>query len=451
MVERGGGPPTMIECALNPPKTQTAFGPLCALGHFLTEEKVLEPLSGVNIDQKTVRHSPQQKLVDALIGMMAGCKALYEMNVRVRPDLPLQRAFGRGRCADQSTVQKTLNSLTERNVSQLREAIESIQRSRCAIFSHDYFGGEMLVLEVDLTGLRASGKAELSTKGYFSGERNATGRQLVRVSTPNYGEIVFEKLYRGNTSSCEVLKGTVKEVERILGLEEDREKRKRTLIRLDGGFGTDENLNWLCWRGYQFVAKGYGGTRASKLASSVPEECWREGPTKGQQLGVPTLAPRYPRKTKTVVRRWFDRKGKVYKDYLVSTLAGLSASQIAKLYDGRGAMEVDIKGDKRGLAIEKRRKKSFFAQEALVLLAQLAHNLFVWFKRWFLGGTGAAKLGMERLIREVMAMPAEARVGRTSKKLWLKLPGLHPWAQAVVEGLGARSPRGGWRTIWRQS
>jgi hypothetical protein len=28
-----------------------------------------------------------------------------------------------------------------------------------------------------------------------------------------------------------------------------------------------------------------------------------------------------------VVRRWFDRKGKVYKDYLVSTLAGLSASQ----------------------------------------------------------------------------------------------------------------------------
>jgi hypothetical protein len=221
----------MIECALNPPKTQTAFGPLCALGHFLTEEKVLKPLSGVNIDQKTVRHSPTQKLVDALIGMMAGCKALYEMNVRVRPDLPLQsqRAFGRGRCADQSTVQKTLNSFTERNVSQLREAIESIQRSRCAVFSHDYyyyFGSEMLVLEVDLTGLKASRKAELSTKGYFSGERNATGRQLVRVSTPNYGEILFEKLYPGNTTSCEVLKGTVKEIERILGLEEDREKRK---------------------------------------------------------------------------------------------------------------------------------------------------------------------------------------------------------------------------------
>jgi hypothetical protein len=145
-----------------------------------------------------------------------------------------------------------------------------------------------------------------------------------------------------------------------------------------------------------------------------------------------------------------DGKGKkVHNDYLVSTLFELSADEIAKLYDGRAAMEVDIKGDKRGLGIEKRRKKSFHAQEALVLLAQLSHNLIVWFKRWFLGGTSAAKLGTERLIREVMAMPAEARVGRSSKKLRLKLPELHPWAKAVAQGLRARSPRNGWRTIWR--
>ena len=339
-----------------------------------------------------------------------------------------------------------MNSFTEQTVHQLREAIETIWRRHSALFSHD-FEAEILLVEVDLTGLKASKRAELSTKGYFSGERNATGRQLVRVSAPQYGEILFEKLYPGNTNSCEVLKETLKEVERFLEFEE--RERRRTLVRLDGGFGTDHNLNWLCWRGYQFIAKGYGGTRAGKLASSVPEESWQEGSTKSQQLGVPTLAPHYARKTKTIVRRWFDGKGKLHKDYLVSTLFELSASQIAKLYDGRGGMEVEIKGDKRGLGIEKRRKKSFHAQEALVLLAQLAHNLIVWFKRWFLGGTAAAKLGMERLIREVMAMPAEARVGRRSKKLRLKLPTLHPWAKAVAHGVRARSPRNGWRTIWR--
>lgn len=116
------------------------------------------------------------------------------------------------------------------------------------------------------------------------------------------------------------------------------------------------------------------------------------------------------------MRRWFDQKGKLlHKDYLITTLTELGADEIAKLYDGRSGMEVDIKGDKRGLGIEQRRKKSFHAQEALVLLAQLAHNLIAWFKRWFLEGTGAAQLGMERLIREVMAMAAGVRVGRRGR------------------------------------
>jgi Transposase DDE domain group 1 len=340
-----------------------------------------------------------------------------------------------------------LNSFTEQTVAQLREAIEAIGRRHSALFSHDYFEGEMLLVEVDLTGLRASKRAELSTKGYFSGERNTTGRQLVRVSAPQYGEILFEKLYPGNTNSCEVLKETIKDVERIL--DSDRAMRRRTLVRLDGGFGTDANLNWLIWRGYEFVAKGYGGTRAKKLASSVPEESWYEGPTEGQQLGVPALAHRYARKTKSVVRRWFDRRERLHKDYLVTTLTELSADEIARLYDGRGGMEVDIKGDKRGLGIEKRRKKSFHAQEALVLLAQLAHNLLIWFKRRFLAQTAAAKLGVKRMVREVMAMPGEVWVGRRGMKVRLKLPTLHPWAKAVAEGLRTNSPPNGWRTIWR--
>lgn len=440
----------MIECKLVSSETQTAFGPLCALGHFLTQEGTLDPLHGVEIAQKTVEHSPQEKLIDALVGILSGCEALYETNARVRPDLPLQRAFGRTRSAEQSTISRTLNAFTPETVGQLREAVESIYRGSSPIFSHD-FGREMLLLEVDLTGLRASKRAEGSTKGYFSGERNATGRQLARVSAPQYGEVPFEKLYPGNTnSSCEVLKETMGEVERVLGLEA-RAKRERTLVRIDGGFGTDANLNWLIWRGYQFVAKGYGGRRASRLARSVPEEGWQAGPTEGQRLGVPASPHRYARKTKTVVRRWFDGKGRPHTDYLVTTLFESAPQRIAKLYDGRAGTEADIKGDKRGLGIEKRRKKSFFAQEALVLLAQLAHNLVAWFKRRFLAGTAAGGLGTERLVREVLAMPGEVRSGGWRAKVRLNLPTLHPWARAVAQGVRARFPHNGWRTIWRQS
>jgi len=440
----------MIECKLHPSKRQTAFGGLCALGHLLAREEVLEPLSGVKIDQKTVSHSPTQKLTDALMGILSGCKAIYQTNVRVRPDGPLWRAFGRERVADQSTIQRTLDAFSEQNVSQLREAVEAIGGRYSGLPSHPY-EREMLILEVDLTGLRASKKAERSTKGYFSGERNATGRQLVRASAPQYGEVPFCKLHPGNTTSSEVLRrGTIDELERVLG--NSPQRRKRTLIRLDGGFGTDENIVWLCSLGYHFVAKGYGGGRAKKLARGVPEEDWHQGPTSGQFLGIPAReeAPRYSRKTKTVLRRWKDSKGKLYTDYLISTLTDLSASQIAKLYDGRGAMEVDIKGDKRGLGIEKRRKKSFHAQEALVLLAQLSHNLLAYFKGWVLGGTGAEKLGAERLVREVLAMPAQAKMTRRGSTLSLKVPELHPWAQALASGVGARFPPSRWRTILRK-
>jgi hypothetical protein len=41
--------------------------------------------------------------------------------------------------------------------------------------------------------------------------------------------------------------------------------------------------------------------RAGKLARSVAEDAWHEGPTTGQLLAIPTQeAPRYSRKTKTV-------------------------------------------------------------------------------------------------------------------------------------------------------
>ena len=70
----------MIECKLISSKRQTAFEPLCLLGHYLTKERVLEPLSGIRIAQKTVVHSPTQKLTDALMVILPGCKAIYETN-----------------------------------------------------------------------------------------------------------------------------------------------------------------------------------------------------------------------------------------------------------------------------------------------------------------------------------------------------------------------------------
>jgi hypothetical protein len=48
-------------------------------------------------------------------------------------------------------------------------------------------------------------------------------------------------------------------------------------------------------------------------------------------------------------------------------------------YDRRGGgVETQNKGDKQGLGLSHRNKHSFAAQEMLVLLGQLAHNVLIW-------------------------------------------------------------------------
>jgi len=86
----------------------------------------------------------------------------------------------------------------------------------------------------------------------------------------------------------------------------------------------------------------------------------------------------------------------------------------------------------------------------LALLAQLSHNFLAWFKGWLLNGTRAERLGTRRLVREVLAMPAEVRIGRRGTKFSLKVPELRPWAEALARGVRARLPPSGWLTIWRK-
>lgn len=86
----------------------------------------------------------------------------------------------------------------------------------------------------------------------------------------------------------------------------------------------------------------------------------------------------------------------------------------------------------------------------MALLAQLAHNLLAYFKEWLLGTTDAKKLGVERLVREVLAISAEVRTGRRGGKLSLKVAELHPWAEALACGVEERFPPSRWRAILRR-
>src|SRR5215207_11007584 len=110
--------------------TARRFSPrasLAAIGLKLRQVDVFGPIrSTVTIAQKTVQHTPAQKVYDACITMLAGAHGLVEVNARLRSDRARQAAFGRAGCAEQSVVQETLDACTAENVAQLERAVDAI-------------------------------------------------------------------------------------------------------------------------------------------------------------------------------------------------------------------------------------------------------------------------------------------------------------------------------------
>ncbi|MGC8947692.1 MAG: transposase, partial [Anaerolineae bacterium] len=168
-----------------------------AIGLHLRRLRLLEPIfQKVRIAQKTVKFSPVEKLIDALITILAGAHGLVEANKRVRPDLGLQRAFGRSGCAEQSVIQDTLDACVAENVQQMEEAVALIYRQHSQGYRHPD-NRKWQLLDIDLTGRPCGPKAAFATPGYFSRQRNRRGRQVGYVLATLYEEVVVEKVFPG--------------------------------------------------------------------------------------------------------------------------------------------------------------------------------------------------------------------------------------------------------------
>lgn len=96
---------------------------------------------------------------------------MSQINTTIRPDLVLARAWKQTRFAEQSTVARVLDQLQAEQAEQMRCGVESISVWIGQASHHDW--AEPLLIDIDLTPLPASNRAEGSTKGYFSEKRGA--------------------------------------------------------------------------------------------------------------------------------------------------------------------------------------------------------------------------------------------------------------------------------------
>jgi hypothetical protein len=401
-------------------RTTHHFSPtasLAAIGVKLSQLDLFGPIrTEVQIQQKTVKHTPADKLYDAWISLLAGAHGLVEINTRLRTDPGLQRAFGRQGCAEQSVVQQTLDACTDENIRQMQHALDLIYRQHSRGYRHDYQAGFQL-LDVDMSGLPCGPKAAFATKGYFAGQYHRRGRQVGRVLATHYEEVVVDRLFAGNVQLIKALQPLVEAAETTLQLDET--KRTRTIIRVDAGAGTLDDLNWLLARGYEVMAKEYSGQRVLRLAKTVTE--WVQDPHWSERsFGWVSEPPTgYVRPVQRIAVRCRRQDGTFAYGVLICSLSaqqvlamlGRPSSQavdpVAVLlayvtfYDQRGGgIETSFKGDKQGLGLTKRNKKRFEAQHMLTLLGSLAHNVVVWARKW-LTDPQIQHCGILRMVRDV--------------------------------------------------
>lgn len=409
---------------------ETSFAPLGVLGYCLTRTQFLAPVwANLALPLKTVDHAPQAKLLDLLVSILAGCRAIVQVNTRLRPDIALARAWGRERFAEQSTLARTLDAFSSAEVAELRHGSEALFRRESRVLGHD-FVHDWLWLDIDLTPLPISKHAEGSTKGKFN-RKNRYGRQLARVHAPQYHETLFSRVYPGNQESSPAYIPTIGALEAFLDLTPTQ--KQRTILRSDAGFGSDANINHVLNADWQVLTKNKGGRRPQAFARKVADEDWQ--PLGSERWVAPAVTPpTYVRPAECLVLRWLTSSGQVKHAIVICSITDWAMEETIAHYDDRGACETEIQADKGGLKLEKRRKKRMAAQEALILLTDIAHNLLAWVPQWMFPDEPLATFGTTRLIEDVFHLPGRLFF-RDERLTEVQLNCLHPHARAVAKGL----------------
>ena len=235
---------------------------------------------GVIIPQKTVDYTPSDKLVLVILSQLCGHQTLSEVNWTLRVDEPLLLAFGYEKCP------RPIGAASDVERGNGRECVPTVIGRQFAVcptpacfFPHfqQLPVTESATIDFDLTAQPCSKQAEGAKKGCFAKQKNSYGRQLARILVKDTSEIVLDQLYAGNQVSCTAFKEMVYEMERVLSLDE-KANRMRIRLRLDGFFGSDENINFALSRGYGLLIKMYSGNRAQ--SPGEVGRCPNQAPTR---------------------------------------------------------------------------------------------------------------------------------------------------------------------------
>jgi hypothetical protein len=209
---------------------------LVLLGRFAQHLGLVRLLEAVPLVQKTVTHSPQAKLIEFLLAVLAGLGQLQELTHASNPiasDTLLAQAWGQKAFADYSGVSRTLAAADADTLLAVRELLAHIsrpfiERELMAIVHTQ----QPITIDIDLTGRPVSPTAtsypdaafgwmdDAVAKGYQSAISSLSGGPAGRL-------LLASQRYSGKAKSAECLQAAVRAAEAALGL---RPRRRVELL-----------------------------------------------------------------------------------------------------------------------------------------------------------------------------------------------------------------------------
>lgn len=382
----------------------------------------LELLEQVKVKMKEVDYTVHQKIMTLLLSVAAGCRYTSDINQRLVPDTVAANLLDMERFPDQSQVNELIRRIDSCGVDQLKNVHHKIFMQNAQCLSLEDF----VVVDIDQSGLIAKGKTyEVAEKGYFSKKKNQRGYQLsAAFCGGENSETISLYLDPGNTH-CSTRFGDL--LNDTLVKLSDVAKDNRLILRVDSGYGSDDNIEKLRYKTL-FVAKAYSTVRAANIAKDIGKKEWEEIDSCVDVFELPANDD-----LRHIIVRTLTSKGDFEYTMLISNipLSQMSAVDMFHFYNKRQTIEAFFKTCKNVYHIKNLRTRKFDGIHAFLWIVFITHNILSWYKSIVLHGTELEGVGTKTLVEKLGSIIAEVK--RTADGIEVILPHISALARKFVE------------------
>jgi len=201
---------------------QTQHAMLVIWGLYAQQLGLVDKIEQVTLSQKVREHTPQTKVLEFFVSMLAGCEHLKDISRSAHPldqDEAVAEAWGQPKWADYSGVSRTLANLSQSETDELVQTFNEIEQTYIAKEIESALSSQgHLVYDADLTGRPVSSTSSSYPGAAFGhiGDAIQLGYQsaLVSLHSPTYGRLWMSNcLHPGNTVSVTEAKSLVMSAE----------------------------------------------------------------------------------------------------------------------------------------------------------------------------------------------------------------------------------------------